>query len=175
MTTMQTMWAVGNVRTGAEIDVATRLRGDGLRVYCPRFEKFVRQRRWRRRKRQAVFRAVFPGYLFVRTDTIVDLEAVYDTLGFHYFIRNDDRLSLLRNDVIRDLRALERRGVLLPTSIESLFEQFVIGAVVKVLDGPFGGMLGVVDSEDQGRVIVKGYDFKFATELPAENLKLETG
>lgn len=166
-------WAVGNVHTGAEIAVAKRLEGDGLDVYCPRFEKPARPRHGRKRQQESVVKAVFPGYLFVNRDSIVNLEAIYETPDFHYFIRNDEKLSLLHDDAIDGLRALEQRGILLPTSIEALIEQFAMGDVVRVLDGPFGGMLGTVVSEDKGRVILSGYDFQIPSEMPADNLKLE--
>lgn len=168
-------WAVGNVHTGSEIDVANRLQGDGMETYCPRFEKPVRRRRqWHRRERETVVKAVFPGYLFVNADTIANLEAVYETPGFHYFIRNEDRLSLLHDAAIEALKALEGRGVLIATSVRELVAQFLPGDVVRVDDdGSWSGMTGPVFSQDEGSVVVWGGDFKYPTEMPAENLKLE--
>ena len=164
-------WAVGNVNTGSEIKVADRLEKDGLEVYCPRFEALVRPRKYRKnRERETVEKAVFPGYLFVNNDTIANLEAVYDTPGFHYFIRNEDRLSLLHDDAIDALRALEGEGVLLPTNIKALIGQFAAGDLVKVCEGSWGGMVGAVVCVDMGRVSVGGAACKHQTEVAAEIL-----
>lgn len=169
-------WAVGNVKTGDEIGIAARLEGDGLQTYCPRFEKPVR-RAWhqRKRKRETVVKAVFPGYLFVNAETIRDMEAVYETPGFHYFLRNDGCLSLLSDSVIEGLRALEGRGVLVATQIRELVAQYLPGDIVRVDGGPFGGMIGEVASQDKDRVVLMGYDFSIPSVMPAQNLKLSSG
>lgn len=168
-------WAVGNVETGEEPKVAQRLKNDGLEVYLPLFEKPVRRRQWHkpRRKRETVEKAVFPGYLFVDTDSITNMEAVYETPGFHYFLRNSGNLSLLPGLVIDGLRALEGRGVLVATSIRELTSQFFAGDRVRVGAGIFEGYTGWIESQDRDRVIVAGGDFTFPIELAAEDLKLE--
>ena len=168
-------WAVGNVNTGSEIKVAKRLGADGLEVYCPRFE-MLRRRQWHKRERETVEKAVLPGYLFVNAETIRNEEAIYDVADFHMFLRYaaSGAKKLLHDDAIERLRALEKKGIIKATSIEALIAQFAAGDLVKVCEGSFGGLVGEVVSVDKGRVTVEGQDFTHPTELPAENLKLES-
>lgn len=180
---MARVWAVGHVSsgdetgvdgTGDETGVAARLRKQGLEVYCPRFEKPARRRHWHKRKRETVVKAIFPGYLFVRAATIADMEAVYETPGFLYFLRNQGRLSLLPDAAIDGLRALEGSGILMASTMRQLVEQFAAGDIVRVDGGPCGGMIGQVTGQDRDRVTVSGGDFAWPTELPAENLEMDS-
>lgn len=165
------LWAVGWVATGHEIEVAERLRDTGLaETYCPRFREL--RGPWRRREAFEEIKAVFPGYIFAVAESIGNAEAIYEIPEFHYFLRweEDGRLQTVLDEAIEAVKDLERRGILLPTSIESLVASFAMGQRVKVVSGPFGGMVGTVVSEDSGRVMVAGGDFTFGTELSAEIL-----
>lgn len=163
-------WAVGNVHTGNEVEVIERLERDGLEVYCPRYVRKIK----RRRKVTEIEKAVFPGYLFIDDATIGNEESVYEVEGFHYFLRYPEGgKKYVRDSAIDGLRALERRGVFLPTSLDALIAKFTVGDKVKVDGGPFGGMCGTVISEAKGRAMVAGVDFKFATEIPVESLEVE--
>lgn len=174
-----TRWAVGNVRTGdevgrdyrteEEIGVAVRLRGQGLRVWCPCYKATVRK--WRRRRPREAVKALLPGYLFVDYDSIRDLEAVYDVPGFHYFLRSEGEVAMLPDSAVADLRALEKQGITLPSGLDVLVERFMAGTLVKVTDGPFGGWRGLVMRDRKGQVKITGGDFKHPTEFPAELLE----
>ena len=164
-------WAVANVRTGYEIAVAHRLRSFEAEVYCPQFERMTRPAR--RRKPEKVVKAAYPGYIFVNVETIRNMEAVYNEPDFHYFVRNEGNLSLLRESVISDLRRLEALGVFRPTDIPGL-TLLRAGDRVSVPEGIFGGMRGVVAEILKDRAIVGGGDFKIDTEIPALLLQLDS-
>lgn len=163
-------WAVGNVHTGAEIDVTHRLRALGAEVYCPQYERMTRPARCRKPKK--VIKAAFPGYIFVNVETIQNMEAIDNEPDFHYFIRTDRNLSLLHDSVISDLRAMEARRVFLPTDIPGL-TLLRAGDRVRVPDGAWGGRRGVVASILKDRAIITGGDFKYETDIPVLHLALE--
>lgn len=170
-------WAIGNVSTGMEFAVAKKLRKGGLELYCPYFKKPVRVRYWgRKKKRETIDKAAFPGYLFVNYETVSNLESVErETPDFHYFLRNKGRVSLLHDDQIDALRALEGKGILVATSIRELVSQFFKGDLVRVEEGAMEGYTGIVEKQQGERVVVSERDFSMPVELPAEILSLEDG
>ncbi len=165
-------WAVGWVQTGHEIAVAGRLRRQGVDCYCPSYE--VLSRRGRHRRASRTVKAGYPGYIFVDYESVVDEEKIRNTLDFHHFRRNHGKVSLLPDSVIDDIRVLERQGVFLPTSVESLVSRFIVGDRVQVPRGVFGGWRGFVKEVIKGRVKVDRGDFKHPVEFADLHLEPES-
>lgn len=181
-------WGVGHVRRGmaadyedpqtssqipAEAKVAKELRQLGCDVYCPLICRTFTWRRRGKRERREIHRAVFQGYIFVDVFTVRNMEAIHALPDFHYFIMNNGRISLVRDDAIQQLKALEVRGILIPTSIERMLGHFQMGDVVRVDDGLLKGYRGTVVSEQNGRVMLNGLDFINPVEIDADDLVFE--
>lgn len=158
-----TRWAVGKTRTSHELAVASRLKREGVDCYCPSYE--VLSRCGRHRRASKTVRAGYPGYIFADYDTVIDEEKVRNVPDFHHFLRNQNRVSLLPDGIIEGFRALERQGIFLPTSLESLVSRFIVGDEVKVPEGIFGGWKGYVREVIKDRVKVDGGDFTHPVEF----------
>ena len=168
---MARRWAVANVHTGGEIQVRDRLVEIGCEVYCPAYEWTSRPRG--RRKPVEHTTAILAGYLFVDHATIGDSEAIIAWSDFHYWLMFAGEWALLPDDALDGLRALETFKVL--EQPEKAAMPFEVGQVLRVVDGPFGGMVGEAKLTIPGRVILFGWDFTVPSGMPVELLELDGG
>lgn len=151
-------WAVGNVRTGHEFDVADRIKKEcGAEVYCPKYTT-KGQRRRGQAGRESAERAALPSYLFIRHDTIEDREIIYQDSRFHYFITDWlNRIITITGEVIEEMRSRELLGAYQPRFVSG--PVFLIGETVKVPDGPWKSMRGQVIAVNRGRYLLDNLDF----------------
>ena len=150
-------WAVGHVDAGNEPAVRDRL-ANRCQVYLPVVTRLVRPARLRKAiERQE---AMLPGYLFVDLRTVSDFAPIVDEPGFHYFVGQDGRPSRMSEDELDKVRAVEgdMRAQGKPLTL------FVDGDVVRVKDGPFGGMEGEVRVGRNGGIVLIGYNFSVPTQ-----------
>ena len=162
-------WAVANVFTGAELRVVKRLEKLGCEVWCPTCT--VTRRVGPRRREESFERASFDSYLFVNFETVGDLEAVYFTEDFIYFVRSGEgRISLLADDEMAALRDLEAKGLLTPKIAEMLVKHFAAGDWVRAEASAFAGMHGIVEAVEKGRARVGQGDFEKPVWLPEDIL-----
>ncbi len=161
-------WAVGNIRTGRESELAMVLAQRGREVYFP-IETCWRRRRWNC-KSEAVEMAAMPGYLFILDSTIGDTEELYALENFRYFLRTAaGNLHMLSEDDIDWMR--EKMEKVEKPAAASL-RLFDLWQRVRVPEGPFGGMRGVVTGIMKRHVWVGGGDFPKPVLFPT--LLLET-
>jgi transcriptional antiterminator NusG len=117
----------------------------------------------RKGERRTVERRIFPGYLLVQM--ILDDDswyAVQDTPGVIGFVGMGDKPTPLR-----------------PTEVDAIMERmeaeapkikvtFDTGEKVRIIDGPFDGFIGMVDSIDMERATVHVMVSFFGRETPVE-------
>lgn len=162
-------WAVASVEIPDEIRTAEQLEEQGNRVWLPTFRRPVRKRRSRKQDTRKV--AALPGYIFVDTHRVVDLEAIYETAGFQYFIRFGDTWGLVDDAVLDDLKRLEvdeTRDRPIPPSLH-------LQDVARIrMDRSFslGGMTGIVVCVEPGRITVAGGDFRLPVSVPIRLLEV---
>jgi transcriptional antiterminator NusG len=117
----------------------------------------------RRGERRTVERRIFPGYLLVQM--ILDDEswyAVQDTPGVIGFVGMGDRPTPLRPAEVESIMArMEAEAPKIKVSFDT-------GEKVRIIDGPFDGFIGMVDSIDMERAKVHVMVSFFGRETPVE-------
>jgi transcriptional antiterminator NusG len=117
----------------------------------------------RQGERRTVERRIFPGYLLVQM--ILDDESWYtvrDTPGVIGFVGMGDKPTPLRQSEVSGI--MERMEAEAP-KIKVTFEP---GEKVRIIDGPFDGFIGVVDTIDMERASVHVMVSFFGRETPVE-------
>jgi transcriptional antiterminator RfaH len=113
------------------------LERQGYNAYLPK----LRQWRKRRGKRELMVEPLFPRYLFIHLDSETDNWApIRSTLGVSSLVRFGAEPARVPDEFVAQLRACESR--------EGLHEwaepEFRPGEVVRVAEGPFQGLEGVL-------------------------------
>lgn len=117
----------------------------------------------RQGERRTVERRIFPGYLLVQM--VLDDESWYtvrDTPGVIGFVGMGEKPTPLRPSEVSGI--MERMEADAP-KIKVSFEE---GEKVRIVDGPFDGFIGVVDSIDMERATVHVMVSFFGRETPVE-------
>ncbi len=117
----------------------------------------------RQGERRTVERRIFPGYLLVQM--ILDDESWYvvrDTPGVIGFVGMGDKPTPLRPSEVSGI--MERMEAEAP----KIKVSFKPGEKVRIVDGPFDGFIGVVDSIDMDRATVHVMVSFFGRETPVE-------
>ena len=156
---MSDRWAVGNVRTGSELEPARSLKETGVEVYAPSVT--VKSRPAGKRRPIDKHLPIVPGYLFIDPD--VDPADVEHDSRFYYFLRDiTDRLAEVSDDDLAPIRAIESEGHR-PKYISG--PQFHIGEIVKISYGnplvpkAFWGYTGQIIAKRQSGYCLGGHDF----------------
>ncbi len=133
-------WLVAQTHTHKEAVAILNLKRQGYRTYCPMIQ---RARRHARRIEQ-VLRPLFPGYVFVGLNSLdAQWQPIRSTIGVRRLVQFGDQLGLLDPDFIRALRAREKDGAIaLPE------RRFSAGDKVRLIGGPFDGLVGTILSVD---------------------------
>jgi transcriptional antiterminator NusG len=117
----------------------------------------------RKGERRTVERRIFPGYLLVQM--ILDDESWYtvqDTPGVIGFVGMGDRPTPLRPTEVEAIMArMEAEAPKIKVSFDT-------GEKVRIVDGPFDGFIGMVDSIDMERATVHVMVSFFGRETPVE-------
>jgi len=138
-------WYAIYTKPRSEKKVAERLNNIDVEVYCP-LMKTLRQ--WSDRKKK-VQMPMFPGYVFVcvseldRTMVLMD----HGVLNFVYWL---GKPAIIRENEINAIKEIAEKGE--EVSINS--DEFEIGQLVKIQEGPFKGMSGKVSKLDKKKLIV---------------------
>lgn len=146
-------WIILRTKGGKTLALAQSLGRAGLSVWTP--IQLTRRRLPKRRAVEEQSAPLLPTYVFARARHIVDLlEAAEDPMSahpefsvFHY----DGRIPLIADDDLRGLRLSERKSV--PPAKQRVFKA---GEEVKVSDGPFAGMSGVVEQDGKFVLVAFG-------------------
>jgi len=156
VSTMQ--WYIVRAQSNREKSVAERIvkdseRGDLIgkigQVIVPT-EKSFHLKNGKKVQREKV---MFPGYVFVETNAVGELKyylkAVNGATGF-LTNRGGDIQSLTQGEVDRMLGIQKQKE-----EVAEQFDHFISGESVKVLEGPFTGFTGTVESIKDQKVKVE--------------------
>lgn len=142
-------WFVMYTTSRAEKKVAQRLREKGLEVYLPMVEEL---RQWSDRKKK-VQKALFNGYLFVKTSKVSLWEAL-QVPGAVKFVHFAGEHATVRQTEIDTIQRILETGV----AVETDNSEIENGEQVKILGGPLEGM--------EGECVNKGNKDYFIIRVP---------
>jgi transcriptional antiterminator RfaH len=141
------------VRTRMEHAISDTLRHKGFDVLTP---SYVDRKRYSDRVK-VVSRALFPGYVFVRTD-VNALLPVVSTDGVSYIVRFGNALKPLPP---KEVQALESLCNLEECCAPS--ESLTVGTRVVIASGPFEGLEGILKRVGTGDRLVVSIDSIFSS------------
>jgi transcriptional antiterminator RfaH len=163
-----TAWFVVYTHPHAEEKALANLRRQGYDGYLPAC------RRWRRhaRRREIVRRPLFPRYLFVAFDAMsTRWRPILSTAGVAGLVRQGDHPLAVPAGIVEQIRDGERTGrfdELAPVA------RLAAGALVRIKDGPFGELIGRLQSladGDRVNVLLQLLGREVVARVPAENLE----
>ena len=143
-------WYVIHTKWAGETIAESNLQRQGYEVYLPRLAHAVR----RRGRLQERIVALFPRYLFLRLNERAQLLGpVRSTTGVASVVRFGSSFATVPDQLIRVLqaRADSETGLhrMLPPALPTP------GSIVKIADGPLGGLEGVFECQSgKKRVVV---------------------
>lgn len=163
-------WVVVNTHPHKERFAVENLARQDFIAYCPMLNAQVRHAR----RIRDVLRPLFPGYVFAAVETdLLRWRPLLSTFGVRSVVRSGDRLSFLPQGFVDALRSREVAGAIVrPTS------PFQVGQAVKLVRGPFDGLVAtIVEMDERDRLVVLmdflnrpvkvTVDASFVSEIPA--------
>lgn len=160
-------WCILRTSGRKTIGLFRSLRAAGVDVWTPIETRTKRKMRSRDRVDQDI--AIMPTYIFARADRLDDLFEIAanptkdhaDFSVFHY----RDRIPLISETQLNHLRTFEdklesRRQRLLRQMERRIAEPIPVGDIVKMQEGPFRGLSGIVEESD-GRYTLLCFDRVF--------------
>jgi transcription antitermination factor NusG len=149
VTLSELRWYACYTRARAEKQVARLLVQRGLESYLP---LIARQRQWKDRKKVVQF-PLFPSYVFGRF-SLGDIHAVLTTPGVSTIVKTRGQLTAIADEELTNVQRFA--AALARTSLEPEVRPMIAqGERVRVLEGPFEGVEGVVmASRSRKRVLV---------------------
>jgi transcription antitermination factor NusG len=134
-----TEWHAVKSRPGAEGRALIGIEACGMTGFLP-VELF---RKDHRGEREVTWRALFPGYLFVRCDLGCDLSRLLEIDGIEDVLRGRHGAAPVADAVIEAIRTAERVGSFDRTRTPRLAH----GDDVVIQDGPFAHLVAKIKSE----------------------------
>lgn len=159
-------WFVVRTQPRAEERASWHLNNQGYEVYLPRYRKQVRHAR----KTETVLRPLFPGYVFVRIDTLRQRwRSINGTVGVISLVQFGNEPVSVPAAVVDAIRTREDVGGVVSLAPEGLKK----GDVVRVRDGAFADYTALLEEvSDEKRVILlldlMGREVRVS--VPMENL-----
>ncbi|ERM82044.1 antitermination factor NusG [Rhodonellum psychrophilum GCM71 = DSM 17998] len=145
-------WFVMYTTSRTEKKVEQRLREKGIEVFLPIVEEL---RQWSDRKKK-VQKALFSGYIFVKT-TKANLWESLQVPGAVKFVNFSGDHATVRDREIEAIRRIVETGV----AVETDNDEIQKGEQVKILGGPLQGM--------EGECVNKGNKDYFVIRVPGIN------
>jgi transcriptional antiterminator RfaH len=149
MTMLDARWYVVQTHAHAESKAAVHLRRQGYSIYLPRYLK----RRRHARRTDTVAAPLFPRYLFVAIDSMVQRwRSIQSTVGVTHLVCNGEAPAMVPHAVVEELKRREdERGFI----HLDLRPRFARGDKVRVVDGVFDACFGLFDGmADRERVAI---------------------
>lgn len=163
-----TAWFVVYTHPHAEAKALANLRQQGYEGYLPWC------RRWRRhaRRREIVRRPLFPRYLFVAFDAMTTRwRPILSTVGVAGLIRQGEQPLAVPAGVVEQIRDGEGSGRFDDLSPVA---RLAAGALVRIKDGPFGDLIGRLQSLAEGdrvNVLLQLLGREVVARIPVEKLE----
>jgi transcriptional antiterminator RfaH len=141
-------WYVVHTKARQEQPACENLLRQGYAVYLPRIKVIKRIRGMQ----QPQLEPLFPRYIFLQPSSAAQsLAPVRSTLGVATIVRFGQEPAQLRNDTLQNIRTFEaQRNAAKDADISPLQP----GKRVRVADGPFAGLEGLISSVSKQRVMV---------------------
>lgn len=142
-------WYVVHTHPQAEAKAAAHLVRQGYSIYLPRY---LRRRRHARRV-DTVARPLFPRYLFVAIDRLVQRwRAIQSTVGVAHLVCHGEQPAVLPGAVIDDLLRRQNEAGFIQLDLRPAFSP---GDKIRIVDGAFAAKPGLFDGmTDHERVAV---------------------
>jgi transcription antitermination factor NusG len=143
-------WYACRTRARAEKKVDRLLTAAGVTSYVPLIE---RVRTWSDRSKRVAF-PLFPGYVFARS-ALASLPEIVRTPNLIEIVRVNGAPTPIRETEIESIRSLVHGSKTIGEEPSS-HEYLVRGQEVRVVDGPFKGMLGILtEVRGKTRIVVR--------------------
>jgi transcriptional antiterminator RfaH len=161
-------WLVVYTHPLAEAKALANLRQQGYEAYLPWC------RRWRRhaRRREIVRRPLFPRYLFVAFDAMTTRwRPILSTVGVASVVRQGDQPLPVPSSIVDEIRDGEQAGRFDDLSPVA---RLAAGALVRIKDGPFGDLIGRLQSLAEGErvnVLLELLGREVVARVPVEKLE----
>ena len=142
-------WYAVHTRANAESKALEHLARQDYQAYLPRYRKW----RCHARRREVVWRPLFPRYLFVALDLdAMRWRSVNSTPGVTQLVSHGELPSAVPMGVVETIQEQERSGLFDQVAqVRSLRE----GESVRIVVGPFADLIGkFIGLADQERVYV---------------------
>jgi len=138
-------WYAVYTQPNAEVKAAEHLARQGYAAYLPRYRRYVRHAR----TRALVLRPLFPRYLFVGLDRLVQRRRpIRSTVGVVGLVSSADEPVPVAAGIVEALRRQESEGAF---DLVSPAQRLRAGDNIRVTQGPFvdliGRLIGVADHE----------------------------
>jgi transcriptional antiterminator RfaH len=142
-------WYAVYTQPNAELKAAEHLARQGYSAYLPRYRRYVRHAR----TRALVLRPLFPRYLFVGLDRLVQhRRPIRSTVGVVALVSSADEPVPVAAEIIDALRREESAGGF---DLVSPVQRLNPGDNIRVTQGPFADLMGsLVGIADHERVFV---------------------
>ncbi|MFZ3236080.1 MAG: transcriptional activator RfaH [Stellaceae bacterium] len=144
-----TSWYAVHTQPHAESRAFDNLLRQGYRAYLPRCRIWVSHAR----RRQLVFRPLFPRYLFAAVDEpAMRWRPILSTFGVSDLVRAGDRPAPVPSEIVEAIRAREQDGAFNGLDPRRTLQP---GELVRVTAGAFADAVGqLVELYDNDRVVV---------------------
>lgn len=162
---MVTAWHAIRAKPGAEGKALIGIKAARLQAFLP-------VERIRVQHRATAFmlswRPLFPGYLFAAFDPGRDLPRLLELDGVQNALRVGDQLAVIPTGVVEVLQQAQQAGMFDRTMTVA---GFGLGEQVRILDGPFAGLVARVSSARAKKRIQVVVDFVHNLTVPVDKLE----
>jgi len=141
-------WFVVRTHARAEDKAVRNLNQQGFETYLPRYRRRVRHAR----RKEAVLRPLFPGYLFVHLDPgRCRWRSINGTFGVRSILCNGDSPLPVPRGIVDEIKMREDET----GAVKLNNPVFVRGQVVRLLEGPLAELSGLFEEmRDENRAVL---------------------
>lgn len=135
-------WYVVQTQPHAEARAISNLERQGYVVFCPRIRKTMRHAR----ATKHVLSPLFPGYVFLQRNVSGECwRSVNGTFGVVRLVSHGDTPQALPHGVVEALQSHSDN-----IGLSDYHPAFNLGQTVRIVDGPFADLCGVLQGLDAG-------------------------
>jgi transcriptional antiterminator RfaH len=159
-----TEWHAIKSRPGAEGRALIGIEASGMEAFLP--VELVRKNH--RGEREVTWRPLFPRYLFAQCDPGRDIPRLLEIDGIEEILRPGGRLARVPDEAINAIRRAQDMGAFDHTGASGCLMD---GENVRVLDGPFAGLIARVRSAKSKHRIEVVVDFVHKVTVGIDKLE----
>ena len=158
-------WYVVHTHPNAEMKAVAHLERQGYEIYLPRYRK------WRRhaRRRELVWRPLFPRYLFIALDLLeTRWRPILSTVGVSSLVRGGGKPVPTASGLVEEIQEQERCHLF---DENAQVAHLRIGDLVRVISGPFADQIGkfcTVGDRERVAILLELLGREVKTSMSAE-------